>query len=318
MAEMNNLYEIDLNIGELMAPCWSPGGRFLAVPSRRGSIGIFDIDDGQVVRTLEGHSAQVTSVGWDPRSDLMITSSVDRSLILWELTSERSVPLKLSGHDEFVHSVEWTDEGAFTVTCSVDHVRALDGACLLSGWTDEMEDGVNIHSRFTASSCSRHSTFLLALAAQDGSDLVLVSLLSADLLDRVKMAERIQALAWSPAEDLLAIGAGDGILVLRATQEGFVKPVRSLTRKTRGVNALSFSGDGSVLVSRDSQGLKIWEVEGSTEIARFDEKNPEESGSRVRRGVALHPERPLLATIASNGTAFRVADLSGLTPALAD
>ena len=316
MPEISELHRIDLQSGQITKPCWSHDGRFLAIPTQFGSTAIFDIDTEQVTQTLEGHS-EVTAVGWDPRSDLIMTSSVDRSIDLWELKSGRSTPFTISDHRKPVHSVEWTDEGAFAVTCSADRIRALDGCCLVSGWTKEMEDVANKYTGFTAAACSRQSTFLLAMAAENGALLVLVNLLSADLLDRIEMEQPVRSLAWSPAEDLLAVGSGDGIVAFRATQEGFIDPACELTQHTPEVHALSFSDDGSLLASRDAQGLKIWDVEGARLIAALDEKLETLSSRRPPPGIAFHPARPLLATVATNGTALRIVDLSKLTRASA-
>ena len=314
MSEIPQLHQIDLQSGYISKPRWSPDGRFLAIPTQFGSTAIFDIDAEQIARTLESDSGQVTSVDWDPRADVIMTSSVDRSLMLWELKSGRSTPFLLSGHSKAVHSVEWTAEGAFAITCSSDRIRALDGACLLPGWTKPMEDSVNKHIGFTAVASSCQFTFLLALAAENGALLVLVSLLSADVLSRIQMEQPVRSLAWSPAEGLLAVGTGDGIVAFRATQEGFTEPSRELTLHTPRVHALSFSGDGSLLASRDAQGLgKIWDVEGARLIAALDENMETLSIGRPPPEIAFHPARQLLATVTTNGTALRVLDLTGLT-----
>ena len=313
MSEIDQLFQLDLQSGHISVPRWSPGGRFLAIPTQSGSTAIFDIDAEQVTHTLESDSGQVISVGWDPRADVIMTSSVDRSLNLWELASGRSTPFSLSGHSEPVHSVEWTAEGAFAITCSSDRIRALDGACLLPGWTQQMEDSVNKDTGFIAVSSSGPFTFLLAMAAENGALLVLVGLLSADVLNRVQMEQPVRSLAWSPAKDLLAVGTGDGIVVYRANQKGFVGPARELTRHTPWTHALAFSGDGSLLASRDVQGFKIWDVEGARLIAALDENTETASIERPTPGIAFHPTRPLLATVTTNGTAVRILDLGELT-----
>ena len=313
MSEIHQLHQLDLQSGHITKPRWSPDGCFLAIPTQFGSTAIFDIDADQVAHTLDGHSGEVTAVGWDPRADLIMTSSVDRSLTLWELKSGRSTPFPLSGHSKPVHSVEWTEEGAFAITCSADRTRALDGSCLLPGWMKEKEDLVNKHTGFTAVSSSCQSTFLLAMAAENGALLVLVSLLSADVLSHIQMEQPVRSLAWSPAENLLAVGTGDGIVAFRATQEGFIEPALELTRHTPWVHALAFSGDGSLLASRDAQGLKIWDVAGARLIAALHENIETLSSRRPPPGIAFHPTRPLLATVTTNGTALRIVDLSELT-----
>ena len=312
MTDITQLHEIDLHSGHLAKPRWSPEGSFLAIPTQSGSIAIFDIDTEQIAQTLGHHSGEVTAVGWDYREELLLTGSLDRSVGLWDLKSGSRLPFNLSGHREPVHSVEWTDEGAFAVTCSADRVRALDGCCLLAGWTNEKDEVVNKYTGLTAASCSRQTTFLLGMAADNGASLVLVSLLLGDLLDCIQMEQPIRSLAWSPAEDLLAVGTGESIVAFRATQEGFEAPARELTRYTPHVHDLAFSGDGTVLASRDAEGIKMWDVKGARLIAAVHENYETLSSRRPSPGIAFHPTRPLLAAVTQNGTSFRILDLSKL------
>ena len=305
MSAITQLHQIDLHSGYITKPRWSPDGCFLAIPTQSGSIPIFDLDTGEVIQTLGPHSGEVTAVGWDRKAEFIMTGSLDRSVGLWELKSGRRAPFTLSGHREPVHSVEWTDEEAFAMTCSSDRVRALDGCCLRTGWTEEMEDAVNKYTGFTAASCSCQTTFLLGMVAENGALLVLANLLSADLLDSVRMEEPVRSLAWSPAEALLAVGTGQSILVFRATHEGFEGSVRELTRHVPHVHAVAFSCDGTLLASRDAQGLKIWDVENARLIAALHENIK----TRPTSGIAFHPTRPLLAAVTPAGSAFRILEV---------
>src|SRR5262245_3991563 len=110
MSGITELHQIDLHNGRITRPRWSPEGRFLAIPGQSGSIAIFDLDTGEVVKTLGPHSGEVTTVGWDRKAEFIMTGSLDRSVGLWEVKSGRRTPFTLSGHQEPVHSVEWTDE----------------------------------------------------------------------------------------------------------------------------------------------------------------------------------------------------------------
>jgi WD40 repeat protein len=305
MSAITQLHQIDLHSGHITKPRWSPDGRFLAIPAEAGSISIFDLDTRQVIQTLGPHSGEVTAVGWDRKAEFIMTGSLDGSVGLWELKSGRRAPFTVSGHQEPVHSVEWTDEEAFAMTCSSDRVRALDGCCLLTGWTAEMEDAVNKYTGFTAASCSSQTTFLLGMVAENGALLVLANLLSADLLDSVRMEEPVRSLAWSPTEKLLAAGTGQSILVFRATHEGFEGPARELTRHAPDVHALAFSGDGTLLASRDAQGLKIWDVENATLIAALHENIK----TRPPSGIAFHPTELLLAAVTPDGSALRILEV---------
>jgi WD40 repeat protein len=301
---ITQLHQIDLHRGRITKPQWSPDGRSLALPTESGYIAIFDIASGQISQTIGPHAAAVTAVTWDRKSEFILSGSLDRSVGLWEVSTGRRAPLALDGHKEPVHSVEWTDEEAFAMTCSADRVRAYDGCCLITGWTEEMENLVNTYTGFTSASCSYQTTFLLGLVAENGSRLVLASLISGTLLDSVTMRSPIRCIGWSPAEELLAVGTANGVLLYRATQTGFEGEPREVSNDASGVCAVAFSSDGSFLVSHDAEGLKVWEPSSGKLVAALPER------SEVTSGLAFHPSEPLLAAVTPNGSEFRVLDLS--------
>jgi hypothetical protein len=190
------------------------------------------------------------------------------------------------------------------MTCSADRVRAYDGCCFLTGWTEEMENAVNTYTGFTSAACSYQTTFLLGLVAENGSRLVLASLISGTLLDSVAVRTPIRCLAWSPAEELLGIGTEKGVSLFRATQTGFDGEPREVSNDACGVSAVAFSSDGTLLVVQDVVGLKICETATGKFIAALPEKSQKPSG------IAFHPSEPLLAAVAATGSEFRILDLS--------
>ena len=309
MSTITRLHEIDLQSGHLTKPCWSADGRFLAIPTQSGSIGIFDIETAKITQTLGPHSGDVTAVTWDRKAELILAGSLDRSMGLWEVSTGRRAPLPDSGHKEPVHSLQWTDEEAIVMTCSTDRIRILDGYCLHTGWTDEMEDSMNKVTGFAAAACSYRTTFLLGALAENGSLLVLANALSADVLDTVRIDEPARCLAWSPEEELLAVGAGQSVLIFHATHEGFEGSPRELTRDASHVYGLAFSAGGTVLAASDAQGLKIWNVESGRLIATLREDNGKLAKRYPPAGVAFHPSEMLLATVTPNGNAFRILEL---------
>jgi len=310
MSDIIELHQFDLNGGRITKPRWAPNGRLLAVPMESGSIAILDTDSARVVQMVGQHSAEVISVGWNREAEFIMTGSLDRSIGVWRVNGGQRTGVVISGHKEPVHSVEWTDEGAFAMTCSPDRIRALDGFCLEAGWTREMEDRVNEQNGFSAASCSFRTTLLLAAAAQNGTLLILTSLVTGDVVGRIRMQQPVRSLAWSPKDDLVAAGVEDGILVFRAGQEGFEGSPQEFARNVSGLDALVFSGDGKLLVSHDSEGLKIWNAKTAKLVAKLDEKVELRSSPASAPSIAYHPTKPLVAAATANGASLRILDLS--------
>ncbi|HYR89533.1 MAG TPA: hypothetical protein VE422_35995 [Terriglobia bacterium] len=300
---------IELNSGRITKVQWSADGRLLAAPTESGSTILFDFETKEVVRKLGPHAGCVTAVAWDVKAECILTGSLDGSIGLWKVSNGERAPFTIDGHRTPVHSIEWTDEEAYAITCSPDRLRVLDGACLLPGWEKETEDSINEHSDFTAAACSHRTTFLLALAAGKGKLLRLVSLLYGTVLSSVTFESSVRALAWSPVEDLLAVGSDVGILLFRCTQDGFEGVPRQLSQgKATHVRALAFSGDGKLLASADDEAINIWGLDRQKPTASF-ENAQKFSESEPVSGIAFHPSRPLIAATGSPNTAVRFLEV---------
>ena len=80
--------------------------------------------------TLEGHGGWVTQVTTNPKfPDLLLSSSRDKSLIMWKLNkteSQYGFPQKrLTGHNHFVSDVVISSCGQFAVSSSWDKTLRL-------------------------------------------------------------------------------------------------------------------------------------------------------------------------------------------------
>jgi WD40 repeat protein len=177
-----------------------------------------------------------------------------------------------------------------------------------------METVANRNTSFTSAACSYQTTLLIGMAAENGTLLLLASLVSADLVDSRRVSDPVRCLAWSPKDDLLVVGGSHSILAFRITQAGFDGPARELSMNAPHVDALAFSGNGAFLGSSDDEGLKIWDVKTGQLIAALSENEDIENPStnRVPSGITFHPTKPVLVTVARNGNEFRILDLSQL------
>jgi WD40 repeat protein len=249
------------------------------------------------------------TVAWDFTAEFILTASGKGYVDLWNLRNGNRFAGVSTGHRTAVHSVEWTDEGAYAIACSSDHLRVMDGSCMHPGWLKKDEDRFNERNQFTAASCSRQTTLLLAIASESGAVLNLVNLVTAMLVSTVRLMQPVRALAWSPVTELLAAATDRGILLFRATPNGLEGEPRRLTADAVRVQAVAFSSDGRLLGSRDAKGLKFWSIEDAKLVTALDEDS-DVSGQRPGPGIAFHPSKPLLAT--SHGTVLRILDVSKL------
>merc|ERR1712088_1143043 len=92
--------------------------------------------------TLEGHGGWVTQVVTNPKfPDLLLSSSRDKSLIMWKLNrtdSQYGFPQKrLTGHNHFVSDVVVSSCGQFAVSSSWDKTIKLWNTLGELKWTQD-------------------------------------------------------------------------------------------------------------------------------------------------------------------------------------
>lgn len=131
---------------------FSPDGQLLAVGDEAGPAHVVDPHSGRTVRTLEGHTGQVTDVSFRPDGEQLATSSGDGSVKLWDVDTGLVV-LTLYGHRSAVTSVDFSADGRRLVTAGMDdtvRVWALDIEDLHRMAEDSLTRG------FTEAECRQH------------------------------------------------------------------------------------------------------------------------------------------------------------------
>ncbi|XP_062359401.1 coronin-7 isoform X2 [Cinclus cinclus] len=107
---------------------WDPfDPRRLAVAGEDAKIRLWRIPEGGLQETLQepeailrGHTEKIYSIRFHPMaSDLLVSSSYDMSVRIWELSSGREV-LCLQGHTDQIFSMAWSPDGKKLATVSKD------------------------------------------------------------------------------------------------------------------------------------------------------------------------------------------------------
>ncbi|NMG20270.1 serine/threonine-protein kinase [Brasilonema bromeliae] len=102
----------------------SPDGKTLASGSYDNTIERWNLETGEPIRTLTGHSSQVNSVAISPDGKTLASGSGDKTIKLWNLTTGEQIRT-LTGHSDWVSSVAISPDGKTLASGSWDNTIKL-------------------------------------------------------------------------------------------------------------------------------------------------------------------------------------------------
>ena len=90
---------------------------------------LWDVESGECLHTLLGHTAEIVSLDFDTQGQRIITGSFDNTVKLWDVRSGRCIHT-LSGHQGEISSCQFNYESNCCISGSIDRtckVRRTDG-----------------------------------------------------------------------------------------------------------------------------------------------------------------------------------------------
>jgi len=269
-------------------------GDLLASASADGTIGVWDVATGKVLRTLTGHSDWVRSVAFSPDGGLLASASDDATLRLWDPRTGELVRT-MTGHTDWVHSVAFSPDGTLVASGSDDETVKL--------WdveTGEVIDTLLDHTDRVRSVAFSPDGRLLA----SGSDDETVDVWSIETGTLVRTFsdhdDSVRSVAFSPDGTLLASGSQDETVKVWSVEAGTL--VRTLSDHTDVVRSVTFSPDGALIASASEDGtLKLWTVESGEAVTTLSDRDDLLS-------VAFSPTGTLLAVGLESGSVRFASD----------
>ncbi len=230
---------------------FSPDGERLAAGLEDYTIRLWQVADGQLLRTLEGHQGAVRSVVFSPDGTLLASGGQDDTVRLWRMP--KGQPLRvLEGHTAWVYSLAFSPDNARLASGSADSTVRL--------W--RVSDGQGLRTLKGHQNSVRSVTFasdgtLLASGSGDGT-VRLWRVTEGQLLRALEgHTGAVYSVAFSPDDTLLASGSGDGTVRVWQVTDGQLLHV--LEGHTFGVTSIAFSPDGTRLASGAGDGtVRLW------------------------------------------------------------
>lgn len=247
------------------APVWSavlsPDGQTVIVGGDNHIIKIWNLETGQVVRTLSGHRDVVRWLVLTPDGKTLISGSGDQTIKIWNLQTNQLVQTLEQG------SPVW------------GLALSPDGKTLFSGGEDgvlrvwELESGKQLRTH----SAHQKQIFSIALSP-DGKTIATASgdqtikLWNAQTGDSIRTltghTDAVRSIAFSPDGSTIASASWDKTLKLWNRQSGEL--LRTFVGHEARVVDVRFSPNGNRLISGSiDHRINVWSVQGGTLLRSF-------------------------------------------------
>ena len=276
---------------------FSPRGDMLASCGQDGTIRLWDLESGRLLRVLRGHKDDVNWVAFSPDGSKLGTGGDDGTVRLWDLSGDGDPsPVTLGKHDNWVTCVLFTPDGRRLISTGRDgHVNLWDvqtGSLLRSfiahpNYIEGMAISVDGHTFATASADSTAKLWDLdtcqerfELVGHDKSVQSIAFSHSGNLIASVGHGGEVrfwdpgrrqalaigyghtspvQCVAFSPNDRLLATCGDDASIRIWDVQTAL--PLRVYHATPYRLWCVAFSRDGRTLAScGDDGGIRLWDV----------------------------------------------------------
>ena len=254
---------------------FSPSGTSLLSAASDGSVKLWEVPSGKMLKSLSGHKDVITSAEFTPDGKQIFTSSWDGSVRKWEVGSGRQAAV--SEHYRRVFSLKLIP-GNNTLIAGLDEDVAVLGTSTLKEARRFRVDCL-IKDKFGNPTLGLHCL----ATAKDGKKLAMGGTVSEikiwdtktmkELLslkattpsprDRATVDRVLKDLAFSPDGKTLASCGNDTVIRLWDVNSG--KELRCLTGHNDDVGQVSFAPSGKLLFSA-GRTLRFWNVTDGGEV----------------------------------------------------
>jgi WD40 repeat protein len=298
---------------------FSADGRTLASAGEDRTIRLWRVATQRPAGVLTGHTAEVTSVAFDPRDPrggTLASASQDGSVWLWDVERRRG-RVALRGQTGGINSIAFSADGRNLAS------GARDASVLLGRMSrrDLLSDRLQV-SDLPVTAVALSPTSPVLAAGVGGGSVMLVDTERGTRLREIPANMPVSAVAFSPDGRMLAAGTELGVVLLfdpvdgqrLAAVEGDGSRVRGLAFSPDGDLLAAGTDDGSVVLSNPRAGTTISSVDGDsgtiTGVAFSSDGLLLAAGTVTGRVLVLDPRRRITTSNWSAGTERSVSGVA--------
>ncbi|RKU30770.1 hypothetical protein C6497_03575 [Candidatus Poribacteria bacterium] len=237
-------------------------GALLAVASKIG-IWIYDIQTGEELALLTGHSGSVDRIAFSPDGHTLASGGRDSMLRLWNVDTQTEIGF-LVGHTGGPNSIWFSPDGQTLVSRDDDNALRL--------WDVDTMTQIHILEEYTGTVESVSFSPDGRIFASGGQDSI-VRLWDVDSRTEIGTlfghSGYVSSVSFNPDGNTIATGSYD--TTVRLWNVGTRTEIAVLEGHSDKVSSVSFSPDGHTLASGSSDGdLRWWDVGTRTEIVLLE------------------------------------------------
>lgn len=234
----------------LFAVAISSDGKLLAAAGEKGSLVLFDANNGQLLQRLQGHTKHVKTVVFHSKAQWLASAGDDKQIIFWSLPSGKII--KQWQAPNKVRALAISPDNKYLVSGGTDKNISL--------WnfeTDQISHTFKGHKKLISDIAFSPNGELLASASYDDTSRLWQLKTGQTLHTLIGHTENVQKISFSPDGKLLASSSRDKSVRIWAVDSG--KTLRVLLGHKKTVFGVRFVADGRYLVSAsDDRSLRLW------------------------------------------------------------
>jgi hypothetical protein len=282
-------YTLKGHSGKVTSVAISPEGEVLVSGCTDQNINIWNINDGNFIKTIAGNLGEVSSVAVSPNGDFLAVGSCEHprsNVKVWDLKTGKLIHTLL-GHQKPVNVVVISPDGQILASGSnkikLWNLHKGDRICTL--WHSSAVHAIAISPDGTILASGSSDTKIRLWNPRTGDPLRTL----------IGHAGDVKAIAMSPDGQLLFSGSADTTIKIWHLITG--KLLYSLTEHTDEITSLAVSPDGQTLFSSSADTtIKIWRISNCEAVQTLT------GHSEKINTIALSPDGKVLASGSSDQT----------------